>query len=386
MLGVCWLATLLYVSPGHTAELTSVALSHDKKTLVLGDRIGNISAWDFQNGERLWHIPGRGRPIRDIAFLSSAQWVIVVDGHDAVSMVYRGKNKLTSLLDYRVALEDKPSVTTAAAFNENGSKLVVAGSHFGEIFLLDVFTFVERNFRKVIFLKNFETRSLVMGLLHSYRTDNPTSKSVLGELKYGESDDDWNDFAWCPKRDRIVGVSRKGYLVVWDVAKASDTPRRWEATFIRQVGSNRETDRSLNGVGCSESGKIVTAGTPSRFGTLQVWSSEGELEYFAQLSDGVSTSETIERIAFDRQARCILSSGRWGYTLWRLTEKDVAATATIRAGSHRGESRSGRPIIGLDHGAFLLLSDEGAWLLDCKSRVLTRSFGPRPSSLKINLR
>jgi hypothetical protein len=111
------------VSPGYAAELTSVALSNDQKTLILGDRIGNISAWGFQTGEKLWHIRGRGQSIRDISFLASDQWVIAIDGSDAVSMIYRGEYKLTSFFDYRVTLEKQPSITAAAAFKEKGNRL-----------------------------------------------------------------------------------------------------------------------------------------------------------------------------------------------------------------------------------------------------------------------
>jgi WD40 repeat protein len=389
MLCVWWHIALLAVSTGYAAELTSVALSNDQRMLILGDRIGNISAWDFQNGERLWHIRGRGQPIRDISFLSSDQWVIAVDGHDAISMIYNGKDKLTSFLDYRITLEEGPSVTAAAAFKEDGSKLVVAGSHFAELFLLDVFTFVERDFHRVIVLKDFETQSMGpswVGLLLSRRIEPSTSRAVLGHLSYGELQDNWNDLAWCPKDDRVVGVSKDGYLVAWDVGKGSDSPAQWDATFVRQVGSHKDAERSLNGVACSESGKIATAGAPGRFGVLQLWNSEGELEYFAQLPDEPGRPGTMERVAFDRQAQCILSSGQSRYTLWRVAEKDVVASATIRPDDDHHQWPNGRPIVGLDDGRFLLLSRGGAWLLDCKSRTLIRSFGPQPSRLKVNLK
>jgi WD40 repeat protein len=384
-----WCCIGLCLSTGYAAELTSVALSNDQNTLILGDRIGNISAWSFHNGKRLWFVRGRGQPILGISFLSLDKWVIAVDGPDSISMIYNGKDKLTSFLDYRVTLEEQPSTTAAAAFKEDGGALVVAGSHFAEIFLLDVFTFVEKNFQKEIIMKDFETRSLGpswQGLLLSHRTEPSTSRAVLGQLRYGELQDRWNDLAWCSKGERVVGVSKKGYLVAWDIVKKQGAPGQWDVTFIRQVGSNKDPERSLNGVACSESGKIATAGVPGRFGALQVWNSEGELECFAQPPEGVGPSDTIERVAFDRQAQYILSSGQSGYTLWRLTDDALVMSATIRADDGHRQWQNGRPIVGLDDGRFLLLSDEGAWLLDCKSRALTRSFGPRPSRLKVTLK
>ena len=60
---------------------------------------------------------------------------------------------------------------------------------------------------------------------------------------------------------------------------------------------------------------IATAGVPSRFGTLQLWNREGELERFVALPDGTSPSEIIERIAFDRQGEYVLSSSKSGYRL-----------------------------------------------------------------------
>jgi hypothetical protein len=108
------------------------------------------------------------------------------------------------------------------------------------------------------------------------------------------------------------------------------------------------------------------------------------MEYFAPSPEGTNPSETIERVAFDRQGQYILSSGRAGYTLWRLTDNAAVVSATIRPDNDNFQGQSGRPIVGLDDGRFLLLSGEGAWLLDGKSRTLTRSFGPRPSGLKVN--
>jgi hypothetical protein len=250
--------------------------------------------------------------------------------------------------------------------------------------MLDVFTFVERDFQREIVLKDFETTSIGpswQGLVLSRRTEPLTSRAVLGQLRYAELQDSWKDLAWCSEDDRIVGVSSRGYLVAWDVGKDSPTPGQWDATFIRQVGSSGDPEGSLNGVACSQSGKIATAGAPGRFGALQLWSPDGELEHFTQLPDSGRSLETIERLAFDRQGQCILSSGQSGYTLWRLTENGLVATATLRAADGHSQWEKGRPVVGLDNGKFLLLSDEGAWLLDCESRELTRSFGPRPSRL-----
>jgi hypothetical protein len=303
-------------------------------------------------------------------------------------MVLSGDWKLTSFFDYRITLEGQPSATAAAAFKEGGGTLVVAGSHFAEIFLLDVFTFVERDFQRTIVLKDFETRTFGepwMGMVLAQRMEPLTSRAVLGQLRYEELEDSWKDLAFCSKGKRVVGVSRKGYLVAWDIEGSQPgAPRKWDPTFIRQVGSNKDPERSLNGVACTASGRIATAGVPGRFGALQVWNSEGEMEYFAPSPEGTNPSERIERVAFDRQGQYILSSGRAGYTLWRLTDNAAVVSATIRPDNDNFQGQSGRPIVGLDDGRFLLLSGEGAWLLDGKSRTLTRSFGPRPSGLKVN--
>jgi WD40 repeat protein len=301
-------------------------------------------------------------------------------------MIYRGERKLTSILNYRIIFEDKPSITAAAAFKDKGRNLVVAGSHFAELFLLDVFTFVERDFQREIVLKDFVTTSFGpswRGLIRSHRSEPLRSKAVLGQLRYEELQDSWEDLAWCSSSDRIVGASSKGYLVAWDVDKDPRTPGQWDATFIRQVGSSRDPEPSLKAVACSHSGKIATAGVPGRFGTVQIWSSEGELEHFAQLSNSDRSPETIDRITFDHQSKCLLSSGQSGYTLWNLTENGLQATAALRAADGHSQWEKGRPVVGLSKGEFLLLSGETAWVLDCESRELTRSFGPRPSRLNV---
>jgi tetratricopeptide (TPR) repeat protein len=383
MLGVLWYLNLLCASIGYAAELSSVALSNDHQTLILGD--GNISAWSFQSGEELWRVEGRGRPIQDISFFSSDQWVIAIDGPDAVTMIYNGKNKLTSFFDYRFIQDGHPTATTATAFNEGGGRLVVTDSSMGEIFLLDVFTFVERNFESNILLRDFEFEGFGPRVLTNLQVPK-SSRAVLGRLRYEGRDwrDSWNDLAFCSKGERVVGVSKKGYLLVWDVGREQDVRGAWNPTFIRKLGSSKDPERSLNGVACSESGRIATVGAPGRFGVLQIWNSECELEYFAQSPEGASPSETIDRVAFDRQGQYILSSGRAGYTLWYLTENAAVVSATLQPDDDTFQGQSGRPIIGLDDGKFILLSGDGAWLLDGKSRTLTRSFGPRPSALKVN--
>lgn len=371
------------------AEVTAVAVSHDKKTVVMGDRIGNISAWRIDSGEKLWHFRGRGAAIRSIGLLPSDRWVIAIDGPNLLVMIYEGGSRLTSILDYGLTIGGEPSITAAAAFRDDGARLVLGGSLFAESFLLDVFTFVEKRYNDTIVLKEFQTRSLNadMGLLHSWRdAGNPIHQSVRATLKYVDLEDKWTDFAWCAK-DRVVAVSAKGYLVGWDAdgVKPRAAFSSVQPSFIRRVTSNKDADRSLRGVACAQKGIMATVSATGRYGSLQLWDSNGALEHFVRPGADLAESRALSRVALSDDAKCVVTSGDKGYVLWRVTPTGIDPAAVI-AGSGTEplhHTPNGRPIAAVNDDRFVLAANDGAWLLDCKAGRLVRSFGSQPLPLKV---
>lgn len=384
----------LHLQLANAADVTAVAVSHDKKTVILGDRVGDISAWSIDSGEQLWRLGGRGAAIRSIGLLPSDRWVIAVDGPNLLVMIYEGRDKLRSILDYGLTVGGEPSMTAAAAFRGDGARLVLGGTLFAESFVLDVFTFVEKDYRDTIVLKEYEAGSVSapgvpedMGIMHAWRNEgNPISQSVRTTLTYFDLEDKWTDFAWCAK-DRIVAVSGKGYLVGWDID--SDKPRAAlssvSPSFIRRVTSNRDADRSLRSVACAQNGMMATVSAAGRYGSVQVWNSKGVLEQFAQPRRDFAESPVFERVALSEDAKCVVTLGGSGYILWRVTPAGLSAATAITGSGKKPLQRipKGSPIAAVDDRRFVLAAEGGAWLLDCKTGSLVRSFGSQPSLLKV---
>jgi hypothetical protein len=385
---VCSLTVSLQPNPSPAAQMTAATVSADNKVLLLGDETGTISAWLIADGRPMWVVTGTGRPIRDLSFSDADSRVLAVDGERSIRILPVGGTKGTTLqLDYQYFYANGRPARTIASAVVGGRNLVLGSSGFARAYLLSTDRLESEP--PYIALESFVSREIGLGdYVHAVGT-GPPSSAVMARVDYGSNPgrDEWTDLGGCPKAPLAVGTTREGYLLAWRTDTLSALPKEADLPTLkpeyqRSIGRTKGTARALTGVACGASGLIATVGEGSdRYGEVQVWSLSGELMSGLKTDQVAFHAGLGKRVAWDASGQYIATAAASGYDVWSWDGNALHANSRLSL-SHELTLATGRPVVGVGVGKFILLSGEGAWLYDVSSKSLVQAFGNSPVPLR----
>jgi hypothetical protein len=374
--------------PTAPAQVTAAAVSDDNEVLLLGDQRGTISAWRIADGTRIWVVAGAGRPIRDLGFSNSGTHVVAIEG-DRFARILPATGAQGSVLQLQYQYYSsggRPAYTVASAI-VGGNKLVLGSSGYAKAFLLSADRLASE-LRQVVLESFASTEWGIADYMHTVPS-GPPSPSVIARVNYGSNPgrDVWTDFAGCPQRPWILGTTREGYLLAWNVDVVAGLPKEvhlptLEPEYQRRVGRTGARVRALQGVACSTSGTIATVGERSeRYGEVQVWNLSGEL--IAALHDGEATPHAGlgRRVAWDASGEYLVTASASEYVMWSWIGGVLGRLARLSLPQNL-PMPNGRPAVAAGRGKFVLLSGTGAWLYDAPSEIFVRAFGASPAAMR----
>ncbi|WP_455567415.1 nSTAND1 domain-containing NTPase [Streptomyces bottropensis] len=119
---------------GHTGGVTSVAFSHDGRTLVSGSHDRTVHVWDAISGKNRRTLTGYGRMVTSVAFHPDGRAFATGSGDGKVQLWDAASGAL------RKAMADTGQHVTSMGFSPDGHVLAVGSSNDGSVRLLDVAT------------------------------------------------------------------------------------------------------------------------------------------------------------------------------------------------------------------------------------------------------
>lgn len=290
---VLWSSFSLADSSGHKARVTAVRFDSRGQRLAIGRDDGSVSVWDRAMRKTIWTSGAMGS-IHSLFFRNNDEQLIAIE-HFGNIRVYEARSGKS--LKVIKPFPSSDEMLQAVALDPTGTVLALAGHLFSSITLIDLKLAIARG------------RTGGAGIGSLFFQETPGYEGVT-------------DVCFCSSGKYIATTTNSGFLVVWKIDSLKGESKGQTilgklVPYIRRVGSSSSLARALLGLGCSETGLLMTVGYHSKYGEIQLWKTE-----LGEMLDCVKGAHTVvpKRVAIDKTGQFAVTTGVLSYIIWRIKD------------------------------------------------------------------